>query len=189
MWRGMGKRRAIIRNKKERGEWAELCFMAAAMEHGLPVAKPWGDSRSYDVVAGWPGHFLAVQVKSTVCELCGGYACTLRTQNRRYRPGAYDFLAGYVILEDAWYIIPEKLVRGKERVSLASDSERAHYEQYREAWHLLGDPREKIELEGCAEEECTEETVMQRTRSAVPTFARMLGVLAWRRAVDCLYAV
>ena len=185
----MGKRRLIIRNKKERGEWAELCFMAAAMEHGLPVAKPWGDSRSYDVVAGWPGHFLAVQVKSTVCELCGGYACTLRgCHSRKYRPGAYDFLAGYVIPEDAWYIIPEKLVRGRERVSLASDSERAHYEKYREAWHLLEDPGKNIDLQ-CAEGECAEQMVMQRTRSAMPTFARMLGVLAWRRAVDCLYTV
>src|ERR1700733_15543815 len=34
---------------KERGEWAELCFMARATGEGLRVLKPYGDSRAYDV--------------------------------------------------------------------------------------------------------------------------------------------
>ena len=38
----------IIKDKKKRGEWAESVFMARAGEQGLPVSKPWGDSRSYD---------------------------------------------------------------------------------------------------------------------------------------------
>jgi len=34
---------------KERGEWAELRFMARAAERGLAVSRPHGDSASYDV--------------------------------------------------------------------------------------------------------------------------------------------
>ena len=34
---------------KQRGEWVELRFMAAAAERGFHVLKPWGDTRPYDV--------------------------------------------------------------------------------------------------------------------------------------------
>ena len=42
-----------IKGCKERGEWAELCFMARAAGHGLRVSKPYGDSASYDVGVEW----------------------------------------------------------------------------------------------------------------------------------------
>jgi hypothetical protein len=51
----MRKRRPIIKDKKERGEWAEAIFLVRAREQGLPVSKPWGDSRSFDFVVGGPG--------------------------------------------------------------------------------------------------------------------------------------
>jgi hypothetical protein len=38
----------IIKNGKRRGEWAELVFAAAAMERGLRLSKPWGESSGYD---------------------------------------------------------------------------------------------------------------------------------------------
>lgn len=50
----------IIKDKKERGEWAESVFTARAAENGLPVSKPVGDSRSFDC-RGW-----------TSGEVCGG---------------------------------------------------------------------------------------------------------------------
>ncbi|MBZ5682100.1 MAG: hypothetical protein LAO24_18535 [Acidobacteriia bacterium] len=62
----------IIKDKKKRGEWAESVFMARAGEQGLPVSKPWGDSRSYDCVVGNPGKFVAVQVKCTIGRLQSG---------------------------------------------------------------------------------------------------------------------
>lgn len=67
----------IIKDKKKRGEWAESVFMARAGEQGLPVSKPWGDSRSYDCVVGNPGKFVAVQVKCTIARLESGegYNC------------------------------------------------------------------------------------------------------------------
>ena len=44
-----------MKDKKVRGEWAEMKFMTAAVEHGLCVSKPYGDSNSYDLVVGRPG--------------------------------------------------------------------------------------------------------------------------------------
>jgi hypothetical protein len=210
----MRRRRSIIKNKKMRGEWTELLFMAAAYEYDLPTCKPWGDSRSFDVVVGRPGGFLAVQVKSTICELCGGYACTIRgSQSRKYVPGSFDFLAAYVVLEDAWYIIPAALIADKERVSLASDSERANYEEYREAWHLLQRPKpaKMSHIEACAEQAGVEEaatenacledagqeedyaeefvSVMQPPVSALPRFAMLFAELFRRRVGQLLFGV
>src|SRR5438876_2244079 len=60
----------FIKDHKQRGEWAELRFMARAAEHGLSVSKPWGDSQRYDVTVEHNGRFLRVQVKSTVAKFC-----------------------------------------------------------------------------------------------------------------------
>ncbi len=143
------KKRKIIKDPKRRGEWVESVFMARAGEMGLAVSKPWGDSRSYDFVVGRPGRFVSVQVKSTVCRSGGGYECCLRGRgNKAYARGSFDFLAAYVVLTDAWYIIPAEKVLGRETVCLYSASRFAKYEEYREAWHLL---REAAELGGQAE--------------------------------------
>ena len=148
----MNKRKPkIIEDKKRRGEWAESVFMARAHEHGLPVSKPWGDSSSYDFVVGRPGRFVAVQVKCTVArsENGKGYVCSTCSSHKRYRPGSFDFLVAYVVLEDAWYIIPEEKIRRKLSISLLTQCSESRYEQYREAWHLM---REAL----AAQEETTE---------------------------------
>ena len=46
----------------------------------------------------------------------------------------------YVILEDAWYIIPEKEIRGLKSISLCTTElgSEAKYEQYREAGRFCG---------------------------------------------------
>jgi hypothetical protein len=129
----------IIKDKKERGEWAESVFTARAAENGLPVSKPVGDSRSFDCVVGRPGKFVAVQVKCTVAktENGEGYVCSVCHSHKVYRAGAFDFLAAYVVLEDAWYIVPAKLIRGLRSISLCTTGSEGKYEAYREAWHLL----------------------------------------------------
>ena len=133
------RRTRIIKDKKERGEWAESVFVARAAENGLPVSKPFGDSRSFDCVVGRPGKFVAVQVKCTVAKLESGkgYICSVCSSHKAYRAGAFDFLAAYVVLEDVWYIIPAKLIRGLKSISLCTEGAEAKYEEYREAWHLL----------------------------------------------------
>ena len=85
----------IIKDKKERGEWAEAVFTARAGEYGLPVSKPIGDSRSFDCVVGRPGKFVAVQVKCTVAALESGkgYVCSVCHSHKVYQAGAFNFLA------------------------------------------------------------------------------------------------
>src|SRR5271169_5812939 len=112
------RKRKIIVDRKLRGEWAE--------------------SRGYDLVAGRPGRFVAVQVKSTTSTLEPGWICNVRAGHKPYPPSSFDFLAAYVVLEDAWYIIPEEEVRGMENITLHTGSSWAKYEEYREAWYLLG---------------------------------------------------
>ena len=105
---------AKMKDKKVRGEWAEMKFMTCAAEHGLCVSKPYGDSNSYDFVVGRPGHFVSVQVKSTMCRSGGGYECCIKgKKDEPYEPGSFDFLAAYVVLEDAWYILPAGKVAGR----------------------------------------------------------------------------
>ena len=127
----------IIEDKKLRGEWAESVFMARANQHGLPVSKPWGEMCSYDFIIGKTGRFVSVQVKSTLSKEKTGYVCTVRGGHQAYSAGSFDFLAAYVVPEDAWYLIPAKLIHGKECITLYPNSPTAKYELYREAWHLM----------------------------------------------------
>jgi hypothetical protein len=133
----MGKRKPIIIGKKLRGEWAEMRFLVCATEHGLQVSKPWGDSRSYDFVVGRPGHFVAVQVKSTNFALEEGWMCNVCSCHNPYPPGSFDFLAAYVVFEDVWYIIPEQKILGMKSISLHTKCNKSKYEGYRDGWDLL----------------------------------------------------
>ena len=179
----MKKRKpGIIRDPKKRGEWAESVFMARAAEHGLAVSKPLGDSGSFDCVVGRPGKFVAVQVKCTMAKLQSGkgYVCSVKRNNKRYRAGSFDFLAAYVIPEDAWYIVPAKVI-GRQ-ISICLCSPQAKYEAYREAWHLLREAVEpKAETASGAEEAAAEETAerpqavaLGRMERAMDFFQRQL---------------
>ena len=84
------------------------------------------------------------------------------SSHKSYRAGSFDFLAAYVVVEDAWYIIPASKIEGKESVGRCSESNHARYEEYREAWHLLREASEgsseaagggeAVEGESCAED-------------------------------------
>ena len=151
----MKSRKPKIKNKTLRGEWAETVFLTRAIELGLPISKPWGEMRSFDFVVGLTRHFVSVQVKSTIAEFGNAYVCTVRGGHKPYPPGSFDFLAAYVVDENAWYIIPEEQTWGKGSVTL-HPSPKAKYEEYREAWNLLGslsDPHGRgINIQACAEE-------------------------------------
>ena len=173
------KKPKFIEDKKERGEWAESVFLARAVENGLPVSKPFGDSKSFDCVVGTPGKFVAVQVKCTLAksENGRGYICSVCSSHKAYRPGAFDFLAAYVIPEDAWYIIPAKLIHGQRKsISLCTtEVGEGKYERYREAWDLLREATEGVE-----------EPAHEPEQSPMgPGFARMQGALnAFRRMME-----
>jgi len=127
-----------IKNCKKRGEWAELCFGVRALQEGLRLARPWGESSGYDWVA-YPagGRMMRVQVKSTIFPEGNGYSCTLKDSKGPYKKNSFDFVAAYVIPEDVWFILPEKRVRGMWSVGLYPELEKSKYGEYLEAWHLL----------------------------------------------------
>lgn len=145
-----------IKNCKKRGEWAELVFAMRAIELGLPLGRPWGESTGYDfTVEQAGGRIVRVQVKSTIFkEGAEGYSCTLKDSKGPYKRNSFDFVAAYVIPEDVWYILPEKKVRGMWSVGLYPKLERSKYNQYKEAWHLLRGkgPCVIARIEACVDE-------------------------------------
>jgi len=145
----------VIEDKKERGEWVEAIFLVRAGEHGIPLSKPWGDSRKYDFVGGRPRHFKAIQVKCTtyVSRTGYGYSCSVTsTKRKRYKAGSFDFLAAYVVYEDVWYIIPEDKVIAFAAIALCTEEGQANFEEYREAWHLLKTAcgMDSVDIQACA---------------------------------------
>jgi hypothetical protein len=130
-----------IPHAKMRGEWAELRFMSRAAEHGLRVAKPWGDSSPYDFAVEHHGHFLRVQVKCTKYRRWNSYRCCVAANGVPYASDQLDFIAAYVIPADTWYIIPTAAILGQQTILLTPDRkyDRKHckFDGYKEAWHLL----------------------------------------------------
>jgi hypothetical protein len=133
---------------KERGEWVELLFMAAAAGRGFAVCMPWGETRAYDVGIERGPNFLRVQVKSTSYRRGDGYYCELtpnHTKKQDYTLEQIDLFAAYVIPVNAWYLIPASLVLGERRigcvmlspVGLPTKKKSYCYECYREAWPML----------------------------------------------------
>ena len=154
MSKGLG-RKNWVKGCKERGEWAELCFMAKAAGMGLSVSKPYGESRRYDVLVEAGGRIMRVQVKSTLYRRRGKeYSLNVMGPGRKgYKKGTVDFFAVYLIPEDSWYIIPYGVLGKKLTLHFCPGGGRQKYANYREAWHLLGCERERLTIQACAEEE------------------------------------
>ncbi len=126
------------RSYKLQGELVELRFLTRAAELGLRVSKPYGDSAPYDFLVESGGAVFKIQVKSTGFRnaRCQGYVCVAHQQGARYARCDVDFIAAYIISEDAWYIIPLRAISGRE-VCLNPRFRRNKYRRYREAWDLL----------------------------------------------------
>jgi hypothetical protein len=85
-----------------------------------------------------------------------------------------------VIREDAWYIIPEKEIRGLKSISLCTVGGEARYEQFREAWGLLrkasaiGDAEDGAEQPAAAESAVHPSSAVGRMETAANYFMRYL---------------
>jgi len=129
------------RNEKEKGELAELAFLHKAASLGFGVAKPYGDSESYDFVLDSGKRFLRVQVKSSY--VCYGrvYRAKARWGNRQpYKARDIDFLVAYVVPRDIWYVIPVNCVADSATLDFypsGCNKGAGHLECYREAWYLM----------------------------------------------------
>jgi hypothetical protein len=131
---------------KQRGELVEMMFMLQATLRGLIVAKPYGDSRRYDFITDAGQRPCRVQVKSTTHRSGNGYivnATSRRHSRQIYTARDIDFLIAYVIPRNAWYMVPVSKLKASTFIVYPDGHcpgpRYGRYEQYREAWHLLGD--------------------------------------------------
>ena len=126
---------------KKRGEAAEAAFLARATYLGFSVLHPWGESNRYDAVVDLGRTMLRVQVKSATSYHDGYTIKTTGANGHIYTRDEIDFVAGYVIPESIWYIIPVDVIGGRGTIKFRPHTRRVvkpFYERYREAWCLLG---------------------------------------------------
>ena len=130
---------------KAQGEEVEVRFLLKALTLGLAVAQPYGDNVPYDFLVDNGRRILRVQVKSVTSFDLSSYRLSTARGGRRkspYSPRQIDLLAAYIIPEDAWYLLPVKVVSPRTCLRLCPRIGRPGYrprrlERYREAWHLL----------------------------------------------------
>jgi hypothetical protein len=135
------------KNTKLTGELGEAAFLHTAIQRGLCVARPWGDSRRYDfIVQSSPcsNTFHRIQVKCTESLNARGFQVQAtycdRKRKGKYTPADIDFLIAYIIPLHLFYIVP--IAACPKSASLrfypqGSQRNQAKLEHYREAWHLL----------------------------------------------------
>lgn len=147
--------RTYLKHPRDKGDWAEMRFMAEATRRGLIVSRPYGAVAFDFAVCPKKGPFSRVQVKS-VWSIHGG-CYRIRTSHQRgrlYRRGEIDFIVGYVVPEDVWYIIPISEIRyGSAYFVPHVPGSRARWEKFREAWGLLRgeEPGFGFEISACAD--------------------------------------
>jgi hypothetical protein len=128
---------------KQLGEIAEAEFIAKAVGLGFVVAKPWGDSEPYDFIVNPKKSFIfwRVQVKSAhVQGRDKTYSFGARDGARRsYTAEDIDALVAYARPEEAWYVLPVRVVEGLKALKLSPGSRnfRSKYEKWREKWEIL----------------------------------------------------
>jgi hypothetical protein len=124
---------------KQQGDTTELRFMLLNHELGYTVSKPFGDNAKYDLIVDTGKELQRVQVKSTRrkekssgmdCYNC--LVCSGADSKQQYSKEDIDYIAIYVIPEDAWYKIPISEVKGKTvKLYPHRQSQRNTYEKYR----------------------------------------------------------
>jgi PD-(D/E)XK endonuclease len=126
---------------KRRGEATEAEFIARASGFDFRIAKPWGDSDSYDVLVGMGRGFWRVQVKRASLHLYGQYAARAGGHSSHYTKDDIDFIAAHLVQENIWYIVPIEAFEGRTGLHFNPKGRcKNKYEKYREAWCLLACP-------------------------------------------------
>jgi hypothetical protein len=142
IWAGAGKNPEKL-TCKQLGEIAEAEFIAKAVSEGFVVAKPWGDSESYDFIVNVRKkfHFWRVQVKSAHVvgkDLTYSFRAHDHEQ-KSYTAEDIDALVAYAKPEEVWYVFPVRVVEGLKALKLypGSRRKRSKYEKWREKWEIL----------------------------------------------------
>jgi hypothetical protein len=133
------------RTRKRLGEVAEAAFLHRAAQLGFSVLIPWGDSNRYDSAVDLNHGLSRIQVKSASTLRRGRYHIkTSGTDGHIYTLADIDFLVGYIVPRNLWYIIPVEAIGTREAIAFYPNTRRPFqllFERYREAWCLLDCPR------------------------------------------------
>lgn len=124
---------------KQQGDTTELRFMLLNQELGYTISKPFGDNAKYDLIVDTGIELQRIQIKSTRrketssgmdCYNC--LVCSGADSKQQYSTKDIDYVAVYVIPENAWYKIPVKDIKGKTvKLYPHRKSQRDTYEKYR----------------------------------------------------------
>ncbi len=130
--------------QKRHGDVAEARFLAKACSMGFSVAKPWGDER-YDFILDSGYCFWRVQVKSTRKRGPRGYSVTISSATvAQYDETQIDFLVAYISLEDVWYVIPVKMLKGRSALHFCPRGRgKSKWEKFREGWCQMACPHDE----------------------------------------------
>ncbi len=134
----------IHRNTKRTGELSEAAFLLKCETLGFHLTKPWGDSERYDFILDTGPRLWRVQVKCTEVMRAHGYDVqpiySIYGKGKMpYTAADIDALAVHILPLDVWYILPIEAFTPNKSLRLypSNHCQRARWEQYREAWHLL----------------------------------------------------
>jgi hypothetical protein len=131
--------------RKQQGELAEMGFMLKAAGLGFGVAKPCGDSESYDFILDSGERLWRVQVKSTYVARSQSYSVSakgcLDGKSMAYTAEQIDIMVAYIVAEDVWYVVPVAAFAPRTRLTLfpsgCKRKDGGRFEKYREAWDLM----------------------------------------------------
>jgi hypothetical protein len=137
------------RDTKRLGDIAELTFDLKSASLGITASKPFGDRRPYDYLVESGRRLLRVQVKSVFAKNTRVHRSGFQVSVSQHREGGratytadqIDFIAAFVALQEAWYVIPVEALSSRKSVRLyPGGKKRIHaglFENFREAWRLL----------------------------------------------------
>jgi hypothetical protein len=134
--RGLDMQAIGLDSQKSLGDIAEASFLAKASSLGFGVSKPCIEER-YDFVLDSGYRLWRVQVKSTRTRTSSGYMVRVAGKTLApYTEREIDFLVGYMVPVEAWYIIPVRLLKGLEKLFFypLGRGINAKWEKYRDAW-------------------------------------------------------
>ncbi len=100
-------------DRKRIGEASEAEFLARAARMFFRLAKPWGESDSYDAIVAIERGFWRVPVKCATSYFRGQYVVKVGGDSHNYTKDDIDFLAAHIVRENTWYIVPIDAFEGK----------------------------------------------------------------------------
>lgn len=131
---------------KELGELAEQACSLMAAKKRIAMAKPYGETLPFDLVAiprRKPYPLFKVQVRCCAFHDNFVYHLHLRKNSGRdpFEPGDFDYMAALLIPDAAWYIIPFRALPKTVFTTLhprqPNKSKWGKLDQYRDRWDFL----------------------------------------------------